>query len=601
MVRRRRQPRRLPVHVRPRAAVAQEPARQRRRRPDRRRRRRRPEPQLQRALELRQRGLVVDFSSETYRGPAPASEPETQAMQGLIDRVKPKFHRQLPLLRSARSCSRRVGRSAHPTPTTRSTSALGGTDANPAIAGFDPGISSDELYVTNGETTDYADANAGTMAFTPELERGLRRLRRSSSPTTRRLSRPSSRRRSPSTSRLPSRPTDPDDPVSPARHRRRSRSTSTRPSSIPRTAPLAMFDFTFDESYGDPQEVRVLAKRSLGARDAEVPDQRRARCSSAPTREWTGGERYGVGDANYYRVMRGLVTGTDPGDTVEVWFEGGGKKSDSFTYTGRVRERPPGARARRRGLHGRLARRRLRVRTTSPTTTDALKANGVAVRRLRRGCERAHKRPTRSACSATTRPSSGTRVTSHPARARLGPPATRPALAVEELFADPRVPQRGRARALHRQARRAPYPAAGNQLYDPFDNSQCVVAGELSPRCRPLYGSGDGVNDVLEYWFGAAIVNAGAGLDDERRRRTACSASTTRSRGCPGSSTAPTALGTRTTRVVHHDERAAPGRAVPAVRELGRGEGTTGPAGRSSRTRATTTCTRRSPTSRTSA
>ena len=41
-----------------RAAVAQEPARQRRRRPDHRRRRRRPEPQLQRALGLRRRGLV---------------------------------------------------------------------------------------------------------------------------------------------------------------------------------------------------------------------------------------------------------------------------------------------------------------------------------------------------------------------------------------------------------------------------------------------------------------------------------------------------------------------------------------------------------------
>ena len=42
-----------------RAPVAQEPARQQRRRPDHRRRRRRPEPQLRRALGLRQRGLVA--------------------------------------------------------------------------------------------------------------------------------------------------------------------------------------------------------------------------------------------------------------------------------------------------------------------------------------------------------------------------------------------------------------------------------------------------------------------------------------------------------------------------------------------------------------
>src|SRR4029453_11799616 len=34
----------------------------------------------------------------------------------------------------------------------------------------------------------------------------------------------------------------------------------------------------------------------------------------------------------YYHQMRGVVTGTNPGDAVEVWFEGGGQRSDSFTY-----------------------------------------------------------------------------------------------------------------------------------------------------------------------------------------------------------------------------------------------------------------------------
>ena len=36
-------------------------------------------------------GSSRDPSSETYRGTAPASEPETQAMQGLFDRVTFKF------------------------------------------------------------------------------------------------------------------------------------------------------------------------------------------------------------------------------------------------------------------------------------------------------------------------------------------------------------------------------------------------------------------------------------------------------------------------------------------------------------------------------
>ena len=30
--------------------------------------------------------------------------------------------------------------------------------------------------------------------------------------------------------------------------------------------------------------------------------------------------------------MRGVVKGTEPGDSVEVWFKGGGKTSESFTY-----------------------------------------------------------------------------------------------------------------------------------------------------------------------------------------------------------------------------------------------------------------------------
>ena len=50
--------------------------------------------------------------------------------------------------------------------------ALGGTDANPAIQGFDPGLSAEELYVTNGETTDFADINTGAISFTPELDEG---------------------------------------------------------------------------------------------------------------------------------------------------------------------------------------------------------------------------------------------------------------------------------------------------------------------------------------------------------------------------------------------------------------------------------------------
>ena len=60
---------------------------------------------------------------------------------------------------TASGCSTpRAGRSAPPPRTTRSTTRMSGNLDEPAIEGFHPGLSSDVLYVTNGETTDYAHA-----------------------------------------------------------------------------------------------------------------------------------------------------------------------------------------------------------------------------------------------------------------------------------------------------------------------------------------------------------------------------------------------------------------------------------------------------------
>jgi hypothetical protein len=91
-------------------------------------------------------------------------------------------------------------------------------------------------------------------------------------------------------------------------------------------------DFRFDVSYGDPQTVQVLAARSVGAVTANYRINGGA-VRMASTKEWKGGERFGGPGDVYYHVMRGQVTGTNPGDRVEVWFAGGGQRSDSFTYT----------------------------------------------------------------------------------------------------------------------------------------------------------------------------------------------------------------------------------------------------------------------------
>ena len=67
-------------------------------------------------------------------------------------------------------------------------------------------------------------------------------------------------------------------------------------------------------------------------RHAALAGERRRQSTLRRRASGRSGERYGVGNANYYRVMRSEVTGTKPGDSVKVWFTGGGATSDSFTY-----------------------------------------------------------------------------------------------------------------------------------------------------------------------------------------------------------------------------------------------------------------------------
>ena len=92
-------------------------------------------------------------------------------MQGLIDRIKPKFQSNLHSYGEWLLYPQgwQVGTLDADYPIYVAT---GGTDADPAIPGFNPGQSADTLYVTNGETTDYADDHQGTISFTPELGEG---------------------------------------------------------------------------------------------------------------------------------------------------------------------------------------------------------------------------------------------------------------------------------------------------------------------------------------------------------------------------------------------------------------------------------------------
>ena len=110
-------------------------------------------------------------SSDTYRGPAPMSEPETQAMVGLLDRIgfafQVNWHSAGQWLLYAEGWQ-----TGTPTADDPIYYAMSGNLDEPAIDDFHPGLSSDVLYVTNGETTDYAHATTGALAWTPELSEG---------------------------------------------------------------------------------------------------------------------------------------------------------------------------------------------------------------------------------------------------------------------------------------------------------------------------------------------------------------------------------------------------------------------------------------------
>ena len=201
------------------------------------------------------------LSSQTYRGPAAGSERETQAIQGLSDRVgfafNVNYHSNGRWLLYPEGWQ--VG---SPTADDPIYFALSGNLDRPAIEGYHPGLSSDVLYVTNGEANDFTAQARRRAGVDPGAEPRAARRAGSCSRTTRRWSRRSSSAtcRSPSRSRTPRRTRTTRSPRSASRP---SRSTSSSDDPYKEGVPGANFAFKY--SYGDPQPVQVLAKRALGA------------------------------------------------------------------------------------------------------------------------------------------------------------------------------------------------------------------------------------------------------------------------------------------------------------------------------------------------
>jgi hypothetical protein len=250
-------------------------------------------------------------SSETYRGTGPASEPETKAMDGLLRRVgfemQLNYHSYGPLLLYPIGVQIATETADNPI-----YEALSGTDANPAVPGFDPDLGA-ELYTTNGDTNDQAHFKYGTLSWTPELNEGCDGCG-FVFPDDEALVQAEFERQLPFALDVARSALNPVEPVSHLGNR----------------TPDFVID-PFEVSHGRDQVVQVNAKRRLGPvlLNYQVNG---GRTKTVLTREWKGGERYGKGYDRYYHWMRGKITGTRPGDSVKVWFASLGKKSEAFTY-----------------------------------------------------------------------------------------------------------------------------------------------------------------------------------------------------------------------------------------------------------------------------
>jgi Zinc carboxypeptidase len=268
-------------------------------------------------------GSSSNLKGDDYRGPAPASEPETRALDQFLKRVGFKFlvnyHSYGEQLLYPLGFQVQTQTADQPI-----YAALSGDDAKPAIPGFHPKLSA-ELYITNGELTDHAHSTYGTLAWTPELGEGCKGCG-FVFPDDEVAVQAEFERNLPFALDVARSAADPANPVS----------------HLGNTVPAFVLD-PFAVSYGDPQTVQVDAKRALG----EVRLRYRingGRVAEAATREWKGGLRYGADGDVYYHRLRGQVRGASVGDQVEVWFEALGARrrvsdgtpalvrSASFTY-----------------------------------------------------------------------------------------------------------------------------------------------------------------------------------------------------------------------------------------------------------------------------
>lgn len=267
-------------------------------------------------------GSSPDPADETYRGPTPASEPETEAMERLFAEINPVFqkndHTAAELLLYPQGFQQDT-----PTADDEIFSALAGDPFEPAIEGFLPELSAG-LYITNGDFTDWAYSKRKTLSFTPEgTESDVPGVSVFEYADDEAKIEAEFQRHLPFVTDLARTADDPTDVES----------------HLGNTARKIVVE-RFPVSYGDPQPVQATLQRKLGPAELRFTVNG-GPVRSVPTTEWAGGERYFKNDAVYYHRVRGVISGTTVGDSVEAWFVAGGVTSERFTYKAQVESDKP--------------------------------------------------------------------------------------------------------------------------------------------------------------------------------------------------------------------------------------------------------------------
>ncbi|MGH2764616.1 MAG: M14 family zinc carboxypeptidase [Actinomycetota bacterium] len=459
-------------------------------------------------------GSSSQFSSETYRGSAPFSEPESSAGETLFDMVDFKFavsyHSYGPLLLYTTGWQVQTPSADDPI-----YMALTGDDDHPAVPGFNPGVGAD-LYTTNGEFTDWAHGERGTLAWTPELEEGCPGCG-FVFPDNEALVQEQFEKNLDFALNIAESAGDPDDPES-------HWGIDTQGLYV-NEASLDGFktnwptsDLRVEVSYGggSTQPVEVLAKRALGAVDLHYSINGGPPVTVPDIGETPDGEVFGVNDgySTYYHYLQGEIP-VSQGGSVEYWFTGGGQSTDPTTfqvvedadadvlilaaedYTGASPPQAPGPHYLSYFQNAITASGRTfdvyDVDANNRTAPDPL---GVL-----------------SHYDAVVWYTGDDVVLREPGRT----PGNASRLSIDLMLAVRRYLNDGGTLLYNGQlAGAAENGALGTQFYDPVANEQCVVDGALVlARCLPLNSPGG--NDFLQYYLGAYIFNIDAGLDDKGR------------------------------------------------------------------------------------